>query len=359
MLLLQLCKVSSQNYQHLKDVIKYLNRVHNYETITIFICEELWHNSDSLFPLIDIAEESSMKPKLVISEKFTSHSHIERILNGSPLSLVLADNHQSYIMEVATALLRGVRRNPIIFYVQRTPEQIQDNLERYCKWTFSTQFVNSFVLFNDSEKRYGCEFYPDVQVVDQTKWLALDLLANSGKAMALDFKGKEIRIPISEDKPRVFTVSYNTSTKRMKLSGICWKVFKNYVKYSNGTVHPYPLYAPGEKHRSIDDVMDMIGNKTIICSPNCFADLNLQRFSASHPLNIVDWCFMVPVVGKIPNYEYILTPFKSDTKLSLIVAIISTGGVFWILNGFKNLSLGLLNSLCGYIALTFSSSVDG
>lgn len=359
LLLLQILRVSSQNYQHLKDVIKYLNRVHDYETVTIFICEELWPDSDSLFPLLGIEEESSMKPKLVISRHFSREIKMGSIFNGSPLSVVLANNHTSNILELATALLRGVRRNPIIFYVQHAPDNLQDNLKRYCKWTETTQFVNSLVLFNDSHKRYGCEMYPHVEVVDQTQWSTSDLLSNSPKHNTLDFKGKFIRLPVAEDKPRAFTVSYDADTKRLELSGLCWKVYKNYVEHSNGRVHPYPLYAPGEEYKSINDILDMVENKTIVCPANCWADLDTKRFSASYPIQIVDWCFLLPVIGKVPNYEYILKPFRSDTRLSLIAAIIVTGGVFWILGGYNSFLLGLLNSLNGYIALPFCTNVDG
>lgn len=357
LLSLHLCRVSSQNFQHLKDVIKLLNRLYNYETITIFISEELLPDTDDLFPLLESEEESSMKPKIIISKNFSSRTKIERILNGSPLSLVLVDSHESYILDLVTAQLRGIRRNPIIFYVQYAPDEMETNLKQFCQWTATTQFINSLVLFNSSRRRYGCEMYPYVEVVDQTEWSPFDLLANSPKA--LDFKGKAIKVPVTEDKPRIFARAYDLVTKQLKLSGICWKLFKNYVQHSNGKVHPYLLYEPGERYRSIDEILDMVENRSVICSPNCFAGLNLERFSTSHPIQMVDWCFMVPVIGEVPSYEYILTPFQNETRLILSVAIIATGIMFWILGGRKSFSLGLLNSLCGYISLGFCTNVDG
>lgn len=356
---LRICISYSKDFKELKNVVKHLNKVHDYESVSIFISGDFWLDTDSLFPLLEEDELSSMKPTLVITTNFSSPIGIAQILNGSPLSLVMAETHTSYIMELATANLRGLRRNPIIFYVKHKPDDLLKNLESYCAWTVKTQFVNSLVMFSDSHQRFGCEYYPYTHAVNQTDWLPQKLLSNSNQEKALDFKGKIIKVPVSEDKPRVFTISYDRATKWMKLSGICWKVFKNYVLYSNGKVHPYPLYEPGESYRSIDEVLEMVENKTVICPPNCFADLNLQKFSTSHPIEIVDWCFMVPVVGKVPSYKYIFAPFQTDTYVILIFAMILTGGVFWILVGFKNFSLGLLNGLCGFIALGFCANLEG
>lgn len=169
-LLMFLDDISGHKYLELKDVIKDLNRIHNFETISLFICDKLWLHADGLFPLLNTEEESSLKPKIIITSNFSSHIGMEHILSGSPLSLVLADNHKDNIIEEASVLLRGIRRNPIIFLMNRKPFLLKNNLELFCNWSMRTQFVNSMVMYRYSTERYGCEIFPEVELVDQTDW---------------------------------------------------------------------------------------------------------------------------------------------------------------------------------------------
>lgn len=176
--------------------------------------------------------------------------------------------------------------------------------------------------------------------------------------MNLNFKGKTFKFPVAEDKPRAFTTSFDTITKQMSASGLCYEVFKNFIKQNNGKIHPYPLYEPNEKYKSIHQVLKMVQYKKLFATPNCFTAVDQNVFSVTHPIKIVNWCFMVPVVGKIQSYEYILAPFRTDTKITLVLVTFLTGGTFWMISGFKDFSTGLLNGLCGYMALCFCSNLD-
>lgn len=359
LLICQLIKVSPQQYDDLKLLIKSLNKQYRYETVTIFISEELWSDCDNLFPLLSTIEESSWKPKLIITKQTTMYIDIERILNGSPLSLVLAENHESYIIDIAKILLRGVRHNPIIFYLRDKKDlHTMEDFTKFCVWSAKTQFINALVMFQNLSERYGCELFPKIQTVNQTKWPTNLLFSISTKHKPLNFKRKIFEFPIAEDKPRAFVVSYNENTTTVKSSGLCWKMFKYFILQSNGELLLRPLYKPGESYKPIHEILEMIANKSIVASPNCFTDVDLKRFSTTYPIQIVDWCLMVPIVRKVPSYEYILTPFQMETKLIISAAVILSGGIFWILLGFNNFSLGVLNGLCGFIDLAFCSNLE-
>lgn len=353
-----MCVICSENYVKLKEVVKTLNDIHHFGTIAVFICEELRLDFDDMFQLLSSDKEYPVKPKLLITRNFSRSIKMEKVISGSLFTLVLADNHKSYILELASKILRGMRQNPVIFFFRRKRSHLKDILNTFCEWTYKTQFINSLVMFEHSAEKYGCELFPNPQMIDQTLLPAASWLSNSVRNGALDFKGKTFRFPIADDKPRAFSAPFIGMANRTKGYGVCYQVFKNFIKQNNGKIDPYPLYGPDDEYKSINEVVEMIEDKALISSPSCFSEIDPEKFSSSYPIKTVDWCFMVPVVGKIPSYEYINIPFHLETKLALGAAIILSGVVFWLLGGLENLSLGLLNGLCGYLALGFCTNLD-
>lgn len=353
-----ICVISAESYEKLKEVVKTLSNIHHFGTITVFICEELWLDFDDLFQLLSSDKKYPVKPKLLITRNFSRSIKMEKVISGSLFSLVLADNHKSYILELASNILRGMRQDPVIFFFRRKPLDLKEMLNTFCMWTYKTQFINSMVMFEDSVEKYGCELFPSPQMINQTLLPVASLLSNSVRNGALDFRGKTFRFPIADDKPRAFSAPFIGMENRTKGYGVCYQVFKNFIKHNNGKIDPYPLYGPDEEYKSMNEVLKMVEDKTIISSPSCFSEIDPEKFSSSYPLKTVDWCFMVPVVGKIPSFEYISIPFQLETKLTLAVAIILSGVVFWLLGELENFSLGLLNGVCGFLALGFCTNLD-
>lgn len=350
-----------QKFIEFKELVKYLNKIHNYETITIFICENLYQNVDNLFPLISENGMESLNPKLLITEKQNYVKSIRNILNGHPLSIVISDEMNNSIMEVVKVALKGIRHNPIIFYFHTEPNisEIKKKMTVFCDWVEHYQFPNSLVMFKDSSQRYGCDWYPVIKVINQSAWEHTHLLRKSGTGVQLDLKEKVMNMPIAEDKPRIFTTAYDEITGEMSLSGVYWKVLEAFIKFNNGKIIPYPLYKKGKgSYKSIEDIMKLIENRTMQISPNGYANLDLSKFSASYPIQTVDYCIMVPVVSKVPSYMYLITPFQENVQIALIVVVIVSSFMIFFITEFKSFSLSFLNSISGLLNSNFTGQIS-
>lgn len=353
--------VYGQQFAELKSLVKFLNRIHNYETISMFLCESMYQKVNSLFPLIPTTEDNSQKPTIIITKSTSYVSNIIRILNGHPLSIVISDNQNNAIMGVVKEVLRGIRHNPIVFYFHKPLEHsyVEKEVMEFCRWVEYYQFPNSMVMFNDSAERYGCDWYPIIKVINQTTWSYRDLLRKSGTGIQLDLRGKIMKMPIAEDKPRTFTTFYNETSGEMRLSGFCWKVFEAFMTFSNGKIAPYPLYREGRSSfRTINDILDLIDNQTLQISPNGYANLDIYKYSASYPIRVVDYCAMVPVVSQIPSYMYLITPFQENVQVALVVVVIASSFMIFFISEFKSLSLSFLNSVSGILNSNFTGEIS-
>lgn len=350
-----------QEFMEFKELVKYLNRLHNYETITMFLCESMFQNVNSLFPLIPAQEDDSLKPILLITQKTSNLQSIRTILNGNPLSIVVSDNQNNEIMEVVKETLRGIRHNPIIFYFYLLPNTsiIENEMLIFCDWVEYYQFPNSLVMFGGSSQRYGCDWYPVVKVINQSSWKYTHLLRKSGTGVKLDLRGKVMTMPIAEEKPRIFTTAYNEVSGEMSLSGLSWKIFEAFIEFNNGRIAPYPLYKQGNgSYKSIYDITRLIENRTIQISPNGYANINLSMFAASYPMQTVDYCVMVPVISMIPSYMYLVTPFQENVQIALIAVVIASSLMIFCISEFKSLSLAFLNSISGLLNSNFTGEIS-
>uniref|UniRef100_T1GW21 Uncharacterized protein n=1 Tax=Megaselia scalaris TaxID=36166 RepID=T1GW21_MEGSC len=222
------------------------------------------------------------------------------------------------------------------------PKLVTREMSVFCEWVEDYQFPNSLVMFKHSKERYGCDWYPVIKVINQSLWQPWSLLKKSGEGVQLDLRGKVMYMPIAEDIPRIFTTFSNETTGEIRLSGVCWKVFKAFMEFNNGRVAPYLLNRRNE----------------VQISPNGYANLNLTKFSGSYPIRIVDYCTMVPVISRIPSYMYLISPFQKSVQLGLIGVLIASSFMIFCISGFQSFSLSFLNSVSGLLNSTFASQIS-
>lgn len=356
---------NSQKFQELKGLLKDLSsRNQSFETITLFISDKMTSELDNLFPLIPTKElKDLLKPKLIVTRNATFLRSIYKAQIGNPLSIAIIDDEDvdSKMFKLVAKGLKGIRHNPILFYfhISPVPEIVQIKMTKFCQWTQYQQFPNSLVMFRSSEERYGCEWYPSIRFVNQTLLESSSLLRKSATGVSLNLRGKLIEIPIVEEKPRVFKTFYNESTEELLLSGLCWKIFKLFIEHSNGRLKPYLLNKIGNfDFKTINDVMDLIDNRTIYITPNGAADLDIKKFSITYPIRIVDYCIMVPVISRVPSYLYIVSPFQDNVQLALLAVLITSSFVIYFISGFKSFSLSFINSVSGLLNSSFAGQIS-
>lgn len=344
---------STTNFHHLKTIIKQLNPINNYETVSIFVCWELFNEIDNLFPLLESYEESSMKPKIIYDQNGTVN--LRHVLEGSPLSIVIVTLENLSILNSSSMALRGVRHNPVIFLFMNTPNYQKKIriLTMFCPWSWKQQFINSLVMFQDSSETYGCDPFPESTYVNQTDWPTEKLMKVSSKLSRMNLKKKVLDVPYMDDKPRIFTTEQN-GNKSSKISGICFKLFEAFVEYNNGTLRTHYIEKDRDHFRSIDVVKDFLYNKSIELTPMVYADIDYSRLGSSYPLKLVDVCLVVPIKNEIPRFKYLIRPFKSEVWILFITSIFVTGFGIYLLYGKKDLSLAFMDSFCNSLYLDYS-----
>ncbi|KAL5284254.1 hypothetical protein ACFFRR_006497 [Megaselia abdita] len=311
---------STSEFKELKDLIKNLNKLYIYGTVTIFTDDASKIKLEGLFPLLMTSSGTdSMKPKLIFTVNVTEPMVLRNLLNGMCLSIVVIGSDYTNILLYVEASLRGARHKQIIFLFPFSPnwKTVDEILLIYCEWSWENQFINSLVMFMNSSQRYGCNPFPKIRPVNQSDWDAGKLMVVSRAGKIMNLNGKRVTIPFAMDKPRIF-VKNRSERGVLQYSGLAWQILFHFIQYLNGEINPLGFGEDtGEKFVSPETLSEFLDNKTIEMTGNLVDGVDMKVFGATYPLQIIHACLVVPMKNKIPRYAYLLRPFDSSVWISI------------------------------------------
>ncbi|XP_055856021.1 uncharacterized protein LOC129919196 [Episyrphus balteatus] len=258
-----------------------------------------------------IRHESTIVPVVLIGDDYKSNQTLGTILGLWSSVLVFMDNIENENMIlILNETLRQIRTSKILVVLENPPETTE-SFKGFFQTCRKLGIVNIIVMFDDQILSY--QPYPEVSIENITSKPITEYYPDR----MYDLKGYVFRTPIQQDGSRVFI--YKDKEGNEKITGTNAQLFKYFVKRHNAT---FVKHFDGKEQKGFDIVRGLALVRQGVCDilMHSYTSFSPNNIGFSYPVAQIEWLVVVPYVGEIPSYRYLILPFDFEVWVCLAVS---------------------------------------
>lgn len=341
--------ILESNAQKLSKVVKNLDNNYDFKNIVILSTDFGAEFSEHFINDLE-------KPIILIGMKeFT----LKEIINKNTLIIVFYENLNSIFLKYFVNInLRGLRNLKTIFIDLKSSLWFRNQSQLLGNIFSRRGFWNSIHIHieNDSlkfgelipfESKCG-DIYNDLTDIPIQKWFGVKISRN--------LPNIKIKIPNEQnDIPRIFVFEKNGKRNIYGTSGRLFHVFLNHMNIKYDIFKMKPNWFSGSS-LDFDAIKALIFNDTLDLTPYVHVAYPVDNEYLSYPLEILDWCLMVPFQKEIEKEIYIILPFRFHTWLTVLAGVVVIGISLMIISRLRNRKdiASFLQAMC--LTMNFPSS---
>lgn len=322
--ILQIITVKSANITNITfitDLIDNLNKIHHYQNFIIF--RNNFQRKTKNIENIDDFEKSIIqnfnKPLMLLSNN--NYYELRNYINHQSLSIIfLTNTNDLTVIDVMDSSLRGIHKIHCLIILLLNHIRLSKVYFIFDLF-WQKKFINTIAYFskNNNYQIFTYNPFPNFILENLTynyeNFNFHKLFFNKIK----NVNGYEIRTPIRLDPPRVFKI-YDKNLKNFSISGIAGSIYDGYCKYINATLKEIKDITTTISINH-DQMLNLILKNKMHIGIHPYGNYNRDVISLSYPIIPINWCLIVPVISKIPNYLYLILPFRKYIWYSIILSI--------------------------------------
>lgn len=320
-LLLQLTVVAATTTAwplYMDQLLDLLGRIHQIDAISILHSKGATPPGflDELHQALSQNESNYFRwiPKLIGNEE--SYGDFNTLTSDLHLFVIFARHSLDPIINVQTLRSRRRRLCRTFFHLQHV--ESRQALQYFFEHLWLRGYRSALVMVA-GKRLYHMDPYPTVRV------LQLKQTHDVGKLFPIrdrmDFMGYRLRVPVQVDVPATFWYRrQNAESGMVQLDGGGGTLIREFMRHLNVCLELYPLYVNGSNNLNMPTLVELLAEDRYELSPHQFTTLQYSdKVDYSYPYRVVQRCFMMPLVNRIPRALYIVKPLQAQTWLCLVV----------------------------------------
>lgn len=349
------------NNTFLIEIVSSIHRLYDFHNIVFYISKRLALHTDTAADFFNRFWDAFPTVPTVIM--VNNSQTMDGFLSTPSLCIICTTERDDPVMEVAALALRGVRFFKTIFVLFPILETdgIYDSFEvhnifyesirQIYQWVWKKQFTNT-ALISIHNNVLVHDPYPTSSIINRTEnWTASSFfVSNDG-----DFKGYVIDTPVRYDLPRVFYMPRHSNGIRHSspVSGVSGKMFTAFVRSINATFNESLTDNRETEPVDINQIIKMIGEKQLEISVHSYTGMLAHNGGNSYPIEINDWCIMVPFRNRSPEERFLQESFREWTWYLMCFSVLYITVGIWLCSPLqrRDLSLSFLQAICSLLLI--------
>ncbi|XP_055904202.1 uncharacterized protein LOC129940007 [Eupeodes corollae] len=292
------------NFSHIIELSDQVRQREEIRTMIVFSQKKFITNLTGFEELL--RHESSILPLILIGEDYTENEALEKIVGLWSIVMVFMDNIDNHKMILLlNETLREMRSSKMLLVLESPPSDSKSFLTFFqtCR---RLGIVNIVVMYDDQVFTY--EPYPHVSLANMTSAPIEDFYPDR----MYDLKGYLFRTPIQQDGSRVFI--YKDKHGNEKVAGTNANLFKYFVQRHNGT---YERIVENQTGFEISRGLSLVRQGLSDILMHSYTSFSPDNIGRSYPFAQIEWLIVVPMMGEIPVYRYLILPFDYEVWVCL------------------------------------------